>query len=180
MEAEYSATFASDPLGWKRSLSLAERATDQSITLEFLIPLISVWISSQYPRIDLTGFWNADTSDAGFEAANYTILRDTIYPNGWSGTPEYAVDEVIVEELCNMAVAANGLENLAAATSIMCLSPDDDTGVWYTTSTTKRGIEARRLSVLVITDRTSDGTEPSVSYAMNGVINVSFEYWTSI
>lgn len=170
-EAEYSASFSSDPLGWKRSISLEKRATDQGITLEVLIPILSTWITSQYPRTDLMEIWNDDTSEAGFGSMNYTVLRDTLYPNAWTGDPEYATDTLLTDMLCNMAEAANGLENLQTDSSILCVSPDDDAGTWDDLVTTKREISARRLDEMVSTARTADGLQPSVSQAIRGVLN---------
>ncbi|ESZ97205.1 hypothetical protein SBOR_2399 [Sclerotinia borealis F-4128] len=130
-EAEYSASFSSDPLGWKRSISLEKRATDQGITLEVLMPILS--------------------SEAGFGSMNYTILRDILYPSAWTGDPEYATDSLLTDIPCNMAEAANGLENLQTYSLISCLSPDDDADSWDDIVSTKREISARRLDEIVST-----------------------------
>lgn len=150
--------------------TLGRRATDQSITLQFLIPLVSTWITSQYARSDLTEIWNERLAEYGFSdsAATYAEMETSLYESTWSTQPIYSVDEFVADILCNIASSATEMTDLSAASSALCTLPD------ASTSSEKRELDAlepRRLTQSSATGRSRNGLEPTVGQAIAGVLN---------
>jgi chitinase len=153
-----------------RELLLEERATDETITLTFLLPILSTWITSQYPRSDLTEIWNYRLNEYGYgsDGANASIMTDSLYEDSWSGSPIYSPNTMISDVLCNIAESANGLNNLDAASSALC----EDVDVSSTTKRELLEISPRRLSEVNMNDRTDNNVEPTIAYALRGVLDV--------
>lgn len=184
-------------------LSLLNRATDESVTLTFLLPLISTWITSRYPREDLTNIWNTRIEEAGLssEAANASVLTDTLYGFGdsWSGYTTYSPDTLIADTLCNIAGSAEALLNMETATEGLCVDygegaqDDDDDGT--TSSTWKReeadfddddpstmtkeaALSVRNLEPLTVAARSANDVLPSIIAVLTGIMNggLSLQY----
>jgi chitinase len=149
---------------------LDTRATDQSITLELLLPIMSSWISSQYPREDLTNIYNNALEEYGYgsDAANASMLTEAVYgeTGSWTGEPLYAPMTLMSQTLCDIADSASGLENLAEASQELCTYPSDDDDI--------SSLKARTLTEVTTNDRSGDGVQPSIYFAINGILNVSF------
>ncbi|KAK9418096.1 putative chitinase [Seiridium unicorne] len=112
---------------------LRSRATDESITLTFLLPMISTWITSQYPRADMVEIYNYRLNEYGYgtDGANFTLIEETLYQGSWSTYPVYTPDELAADLLCNIANSENGIDGLDVASQSLCVELDD-------TSTKKR------------------------------------------
>lgn len=159
---------------------ITHRATDESITLTFLMPLISTWITSRYPREDLTEIWNTRIEEAGLgsEGANASVLTDTLYGDSWSGYPTYSPDTLIADVLCNIADSSEALLNMQTATEGLCVDygegaeDDDDDG--DTSSEWKReetALSARNLEPLTMAARSANGVLPSIAAVLTGIMN---------
>ncbi|KAI7970129.1 hypothetical protein EIK77_008356 [Talaromyces pinophilus] len=163
-DSQYSAT-ASSSIG---SL-LSTRATDQSITLSILLPLLAAWITSEFPRQDLKDIWDSRLADYGYAniGANASVLTDGLYGYSydWSGNTVYSPMPLLAQTLCNIAESSSGLQHLATAAELLCELPGDSA---------TSGIGARTLNEISMNDRTDDGVQPTVSSAIKGIINVSF------
>ncbi|KAG6365632.1 hypothetical protein INS49_007243 [Diaporthe citri] len=160
---------------------LTHRATDESITLTFLLPLISTWITSRYPREDLTEIWNTRIEEAGLgsDGANASVLTDTLYGDSWSGYPTYSPDTLIADVLCNIADSSDALLNMQTATEGLCVDygegaeDEDDDG--DTSSEWKRedtALSVRNLEPLTMAARSADGVLPSIAAVLTGIMNV--------
>jgi chitinase len=75
---------------------------------------------------------------------------------------------MISDVLCNIAESANGLNNLDAASSALC----EDVDVSSTTKRELLEISPRRLSEVNMNDRTDNNVEPTIAYALRGVLDV--------
>ncbi|KAL2280935.1 hypothetical protein FJTKL_12240 [Diaporthe vaccinii] len=159
---------------------LTHRATDESITLTFLLPLISTWITSRYPREDLTEIWNTRIEEAGLgsDGANASVLTDTLYGDSWSGYPTYSPDTLIADVLCNIADSSEALLNMQTATEGLCVDygegaeDDDDDG--DTSSEWKReetALSVRNLEPLTMAARSANGVLPSIAAVLTGIMN---------
>lgn len=165
-DSQYSASFYMA----KRDL-LDRRATDESITLSFLFPLLSVLLTSQYPRTDMIEILNYRLDEFGYasDGANASLVEGAIYGSGtWMGLPEYDPNTLISDYLCNIAESANGLNSINGASLSLCQYVD-------TSLLDKRDpaeLPARRLSEVTMNSRTDNGLEPSIANAVTGILNV--------
>lgn len=158
--------------------TLERRATDQSITLEFLIPLVSTWITSQYARSDLTEIWNERLAEYGYSdsAATYSEMETALYESTWSTQPIYSVDEFVADILCNIANSATEMSDLGAASSALCELPDAG-GTWTKKRDLDDALQAlqplqpRRLTESAATGRSSNNLEPTIGQAITGILN---------
>lgn len=136
-----------------------------------MLPLISTWITSEFPREDLTEIWNSRLEDYGYgsSGANASLLEDTLYGDRWSGEPIYSPLPLIADVLCNLANSEQGVEGIEDATAALCTIPGSSSN----TKRSNKTISPRRLVVTTTDDRSANGVEPSVAYAIRGVLSVS-------
>lgn len=165
---------------------LRGRATDQSITLTFLLPIVATWITSQYPRSDLTDIWEYRLDEFGYgsDGANFSVIEDTLYGGSWSTYPMYTPQALAADVLCNIASSSNGLQNVAAASVTLCFEPPEG-GEARGFGKQRRGpdggaheLSERNLVLGSEQDRANSNTQPTVIYALEGVIagNLSLHY----
>ncbi|KAL7892931.1 hypothetical protein HDV64DRAFT_272901 [Trichoderma sp. TUCIM 5745] len=140
---------------------------DQFITLEFLVPLISTWLTSEYPRPDLTDIWNnrLKTYGYGSSGANSSLLEDTLYGGRWSSQPIYSPLPFVSDLLCNIANSEQGVQGIEEATQALCTIPFTSDPIGESKS-----IWPRRLVATTTNDRSANGVEPSVALAIRGIL----------
>lgn len=150
---------------------LQKRATDQGITLSFLLPLISTWLTSEFPRDDLTEIWDSRLEEYGYGSvgANAPLLEDTLYGGRWYGGLIYSPLPLIADVICNLDNSEQGVEGIEDATQALCTIP----GSGSSTKRSNNSIAPRRLVVTTTADRSDNGVEPSVAYAIQGILDVS-------
>lgn len=155
------------------SLTLERRATDQSITLLYLIPLMATWLTSQYPRTDLTAIYNKRLAEYGYTdtAATYGEMDTALYEGTWSTQPIYSADEFVADRLCNIANSASQMADLGAAGTTLCELPD--AGTWSKKRDLDDGLllEPRRLTQSAATGRSANNLEPTIGQAITGILN---------
>lgn len=163
-DEEYTASF------WKRNLNKRDaslNSAEKDIIYTFLLYYIVTWVTSSSPRTDLTDIFNSSMTACGYGdvAANLTNSRDLLYGYGspWTGAPIYDPELAVAQMLCNIADSANGMESLSAATSALC-----EDGSF------SASLSSRMLVENSLEDRSSNGVEPTVYAAVQGVLNVSF------
>ncbi|KAE8150988.1 hypothetical protein BDV25DRAFT_129159 [Aspergillus avenaceus] len=166
------------PAGWdsqySASFSLATRdldarknvISDEGVVLTFLLPIMAVWVTSQYTRQDLTDIITSRLTQHGLqdEAGNITTLRSTLYGSvdSWTGLPIWDPTPVLAGYLCNIAESRHGLLSMQAATDVLCAEDDTD----------ESSLAARRVTVIGQDgDRSANGVEPTITLAINGVLN---------
>jgi chitinase len=156
-----------------RSL-LDVRATDNTATLAALLPLLVTWVTSQYPRTDLSNILNYRLTQHNLTgAADLSEMREAFYQNSsWSGTPLYDPESIICDWLCNIASSANEFGNLDAASTALCeyVAPVSATKRYF------NDISPRRISLLDSGDRSANGEQPTVSLILGGIADVSDVY----
>ncbi|KNG80015.1 hypothetical protein ANOM_011812 [Aspergillus nomiae NRRL 13137] len=163
--SEYSASFSSFAT---RDLSSPEKPTDQGTVLTYLLPIMAVWITSQFPREDLSRIWTNRTTEYGYEdeAANITTIEEGVYGamDSWSGTPLYSPNPLLVQTLCNIAEYSKGIQRLVAATDVLCLDGDYE-------STSSSALSTQAVTVLSMDDHSANGNQPTISLIINGILN---------
>ncbi|KAL6229244.1 hypothetical protein BDW75DRAFT_249985 [Aspergillus navahoensis] len=172
-DSQYSPVYTWDARRRRRDLDLQGRATvsdEQRTVLTFLLPIMEVWLTSEYPREDLTAIWTDAVEDAGLseQAANISTFREPLfgeYQSDWVSTPNYAPATVIADALCSIADSADGLNELALATEVMCEDLENDP------DSEDAALARRSLTESCMNDRSSDGVQPTITAALRGVLN---------
>jgi chitinase len=168
------------PSGWDDQYSssfplsardLDKRLTsDQSDTLTLLLPILSALVTSQYPREDLCDIWDYELNSNGYgsSGANCSTLNQAICGPSWNGYFSWTPDTLLSNVLCNIASSANGVSNMESASSALCY-------IGNGSPTAKRAssqISARSLSEVSMNDRSDDGTQPTITTAIHGILSV--------
>ncbi|KAE8131505.1 hypothetical protein BDV38DRAFT_290072 [Aspergillus pseudotamarii] len=152
----------------RRDLSSPEKPTDQGTVLTYLLPIMAVWITSQFPREDLSRIWKNRTTEYGYknEAANVTTIEAGIYGavDSWTGTPLYSPNPLLVQTLCNIAESSKGIQRLVAATDVLCLDGDYEPA-------RSSALSTRAVTVLSMDDCSANGNQPTISLIINGILN---------
>lgn len=166
-DSQYSAHFS---LVTRDLSARKDTVSDEGVVLTFLLPIMVTWITSQYPRQDLTNIVTSRLTEYGYqdEAGNITTLQDTLYGavNSWTGLPIWDPIALLAGYLCNIAESRHGLLSMQAATDVLCVENDEDES---------SSLAARRVTVIGQNgDRSDNGVEPTITLAINGVLNVSF------
>jgi hypothetical protein len=119
----------------------------------------------------LNEIWDRRLDDYGLtgEAANSSVMTTLLYgaTNIW-GLPEYDPTPMIADELCNIADSTAGMESVHIASEVLCETNTD--------ADDSSTISARAMSLLSTGERSANGDQPSVTYILKGIANVSVAY----
>ncbi|KAH8194418.1 hypothetical protein TruAng_011415 [Truncatella angustata] len=161
---------------------LRERATDQTSTLEVLLPMMYALFAAKYTRTDIEEIWDTRISAyLGDEAADFGLIYDVMYPDGYTASPVDDTEWFLADMMCDLEDSAYGLESYAGATAV-CINSDDASSIVSkrsiseevrfdtTANSTYAGLWRRRLAANSMNLRASQNTVPTVSAAMNGAI----------
>ncbi|EWY79621.1 hypothetical protein FOYG_17254 [Fusarium oxysporum NRRL 32931] len=164
-ESQYIADFGV----MKRDLSEA-RGLDQSPVLTALVPITATLIQAEIARRDMVEIWQMNMRQSGFQntAANISTLHNAVFPGGDnSGGPARSPTLVAIETLCNLGDSREGMENLGSLEEALCEIPSPA----GPGSDKRHLLEARRLTMATMDDRSRNGVEPSLAVAIRGILS---------
>ncbi|KAK3943074.1 hypothetical protein QBC46DRAFT_447135 [Diplogelasinospora grovesii] len=118
------------PAGWDAQYDAVPGETlrrrqsiDQTSTLAFLLPMLSIYFSAPRPQEWPADAWNSHQLRSGL---GYNQITDFLYPFGYNGEPAYDPEYLMSELLCNDATAEEAMSYIGGAQTALCEYPGAD------------------------------------------------------